>query len=250
MDTDEDLGAATAARGVQVLTAISMMAENLMRVRQQRAHLQADRDFAATRARRAEHLADHGAAHAVYGETGDPRWASRTTVVEAAHSWRVAQRWADRDPEAAMAQRRAEDVLRQHNPSAMARYDVLRAQGADELSAMRGAAPLFVAAPTRIPGLPAAEAARAEAGAERAQADRDRATPDIGVTPADEATIATHTSARRQGIAERAEAQVDAPGVAGKAYPAVSDVERWRRTAPATARTHQPDRLVTRQVLR
>jgi hypothetical protein len=71
MDTDEDLGAATAARGVQVLTAISMMAENLMRARQQRAHLQADRDFAATRARRAEHLADHGAARAVYGETGN-----------------------------------------------------------------------------------------------------------------------------------------------------------------------------------
>jgi hypothetical protein len=250
MDTDDDLGAATASRSVQVLTAISMMAENLMRVRQQRAHAQADRDFATARARRAEHLADHGAARAVYGATGDRQWASRSTVVEAAHSWRVAQRWADRDPEAAIAQRRAEDVLRRHNPAAMARYDVLRAQDVDELVAMRQAAPLFVAAPAPIAGLPAAEAARAEAGTERAQADRDRASPDIAVTHADEATIATHTAAGHQGIADHAEAHVDAPRVAGQAYPATPGVERWRRTTPATQRSQQPAQPVTRQVLR
>jgi hypothetical protein len=250
MDTDDDLGAATASRSVQVLTAISMMAENLMRVRQQRAHAQADRVFATARARRAEHLADHGAARAVYGATGDRQWASRSTVVEAAHSWRMGQRWADRDPEAAIAQRRAEDVLRRHSPAAMARYDVLRAQGADELVAMRQAGPLFVAAPARIVGLPAAEAARAEAGAERAQADRDRATPDSVVTPADEATIATHTATGRQGTADQAEAHVDAPRVASQAYPATPGVERWHRTTPATGRSQPPDRTVARRVLR
>jgi hypothetical protein len=153
MDTDDDLGAATVARSVQVLTAISMMAENLARIRQQRAHLRADRDFAAAASRRAEHLAEHGAARAVYGQSGDRQWAARTTVVEAAHTWRVAQHWADLDPAAAMAQRRAEDVLRRHNPTAMARYDVLRAQGADELSAMREAAPLFLTHAPTLAGL-------------------------------------------------------------------------------------------------
>jgi hypothetical protein len=250
MDTDDDLGAATVARSVQVLTAISMMAENLARIRQQRAHLRADRDFAAAASRQAEHLAEHGAARAIYGQTADRQWASRTTVVEAAHTWRIAQRWADQDPEAAMAQRRAEDVLRMHNPAAMARYDVLRAKGADELSAMREAAPLFLTQPPTHAGLPDAEAAQAEAEAERAQGDRDRATPDIVVTAADEATIAAHTAARRHGTAEHAEAQVDAPRVSGQAYPATPSAERWRRAPGTTMQLRQPDRPVARQVLR
>jgi hypothetical protein len=250
MDTEDDLGTATVARSVQVLTAISMMAENLARIRQQRTHLRADRDFAAAAARRAEHLADHDAARAVYGQTADRRWASRTTLVEAAHTWRIAQRWADQDPEAAMAQRRAEDVLRTHNPTAMARYDVLRAQGVDELSAMREAAPLFLTQPPTHAGLPDAEAPQAEAGAERAHADRDRATSDIVITTADEATIAAHTAARRQGTAEHAEAQVDACHIAGQAYPATPSAERWRHAPGTTIHVRQPDRPVARQVLR
>jgi hypothetical protein len=249
MDTDDDRGAATVARSVQVLTAISMMAENLARIRQQRAHLRADRDFAAAASRRAEHLAEHGAARAVYGQTGYRQWATRTTVVEAAHTWRVAQRWADLDPAAAMAQRRAEDILRRHNPTAMVRYDVLRAKGADELSAMREAAPLFLAHPSTAAGLPDAAAARAEAGAERAQGDRDRATPDI-VTAADEATISVHTAARRHGIAEHAEAQVDAPGVALQAYSGTPGAERWRRIPGSAMHARQPDRPAARQVPR
>jgi hypothetical protein len=250
MDTEDDLGAATVARSVQVLTAISMMAENLARIRQQRANLRADRDFAAAASRRAEHLAEHGAARAVYGQTGDRQWGSRTTVVGAAHTWRVAQRWADLDPAAAMAQRRAEDVLRAHNPTAMARYDVLRAKGADELGAMREAAPLFLAQPSTPAGLPDAVAARAEAGAERAQGDRDRATPDIVVTAADEATIAAHNAARRHGVAEHAEAQVDAPGVAQQAYPATPSAERWHRIPGTAMHARQPVRPAARQVLR
>jgi hypothetical protein len=250
MDTDDDLGAATVARSVQVLTAISMMAQNLARIRQQRAHLRADRDFAAAASRQAEHLAEHGAARAVYGQTSDRRWASRTTVVEAAHTWRVAQHWADLDPAAAMAQRRAEDVLRRHNPTAMARYDVLRAQGADELSAVREAAPLFLTHPPTLAGLSDAAAVRAEAGAERAQGDRDRARPNIVVTAADEATIAVHTAARRHAIAEHAEAQVDAPGVALQAYPATPSAERWRGVTGTAMHARQPERPAARQVLR
>jgi hypothetical protein len=250
MDTDDDLGAATVARSVQVLTAISMMAENLARIRQQRAHLRADRDFAAAAARRAKHLAEHGAARAVYGQTADRRWASRTTVVEAAHTWRIAQRWADQDPEAGMAQRSAENVLRRHNPAAMAHYDDLRAKGADGLTAMREAAPLFLAQAPTPAGLPDAAAVRAEAGAERAQGDRDRATPDIVLTAADEATIAAHTATRRHGIAEHAEAQVDAPHIAGQAYPATPSADRWRRITGTAMHAGQPDRQAARQVLR
>jgi hypothetical protein len=235
MDADDDLGSATAARSVQVLTAISMLTENLVRARQYAAWQHADRDAAVVREHRVEQLAEHAAALTGYGVTADPGWARRATVVDAARAWSAAHHDAGRDPAATVAQQCAEAVLRRHSPVAMARYDALRADGVDALAAMQQAAPLFLAAPTPARLLSAARAADAEAGAEQAQAYTLRATPDIAATPANEAHTAGQRAARHQGDADVAAART-APAVAAQAYPVPVDGAR----TPAARPTRTP----------
>jgi len=57
----------------------------------------------------------------------------------------TAERWADRDPVAALALRRAEERLRVVAPGAMAEYDQLRKGGQAPAEAMRSVAPLVTA---------------------------------------------------------------------------------------------------------
>ena len=239
MDADDDLGSATAARSVQVLTAISMLTENLVRARQYATWQHADRDTAVARGHRVEQLAEH-ASLTGYGVTADPGWARRATVLDAARAWAAAHHDAGRDPAATVAQQRAEAVLRRHSPVAMARFDALRADGVDALAAMQQAAPLFVAAPAPARMLPAARAAEAEAGAEHAQADTLRATPDITATPADEAHSAGHRAARHQGDADAART---APAVSAHAFPQRADAA----SAPAARPTRTPGPSLTAQ---
>ncbi len=216
MDTDEDLAAATAARSVQVLTAISMMSENLIRAREYRAYRHADHDFARARTVRAEHQAQLGAARTVYGVTLDPDWSRRASVVDAAQVWRAAHDWAARDPEAGLAQRRAEAVLRRHSPTVMERYDTLCAQGVESLTAMREAAPLFIAVPATAASLTTANVARARKAAGHQQA------------------------------ADRAAAQV-APVIARQAYPPTPIDQRSARRTPATTPPQPPSAAATRR---
>ena len=249
MDTHDDLAAAAAARGVQVLTAISMVAENLVRVRELRAYRQADRDSSLARAHRARHLAEHAAARAVYGMTTDPAWTRKAGVVDAARAWRAAHDWASRDPEAALAQWRAETVLRRHSPVAMARYDTLRAQGVDPPTAMRDAAPLFIATPLATPALSAAGVGHAEAGAERAQAGRDKAATDVAATPANEVTLAAHSPAGQEDAADRAAGKLS-PTIAGRAYRATPHAGRWERAKPSPTPFRPPNSPATRRAAR
>jgi hypothetical protein len=53
--------------------------------------------------------------------------------------WHIAHIWADQDPEAAWAQRNAEEHLRRVRPDAMAEYDRRVARGADPIEALRAA---------------------------------------------------------------------------------------------------------------
>jgi hypothetical protein len=222
---------------VQVLTAISMLTENLIRARQYATWQHADRDTALARGHRVEQLAEHAASLAGYGAALDPGWARRATVIDAARAWAAAHHDAGRDPAATAAQQYAEAVLRRHSPVAMARYDTLRAEGVDELAAMQQAAPLFVVAPPSARTLSAARAAEAEAGAEQAQADTLRATPDIAATPADEANTAGRSAARHQGDADATAART-APAVAAQAYPQTVDAAPTRR--PPSFVAHRP----------
>ena len=74
------------------------------------------------------------------------RFESRAEPAAALEGWMAAERWADRDPDAALALSRAEERLRVVAPGPMADYDRLRNDGQDPGEAMRMVAPQVIAA--------------------------------------------------------------------------------------------------------
>jgi N12 class adenine-specific DNA methylase/SAM-dependent methyltransferase len=74
------------------------------------------------------------------------RFESSAEPAAALEGWMAAERWADRDPEAALALGRAEERLRVVAPGPMAEYDQLRHEGLNPAEAMRSVAPLVSAA--------------------------------------------------------------------------------------------------------
>jgi hypothetical protein len=103
-------------------------------------------------------------ARARWGPAFDARWQAQADLLQAGRVWGTAAPYADTDPEAASALRRAEGRLRVLHPYAMARYDRLRTEGADPLEAMREAVHLFAREPHARPGQPAAARPGIEAG--------------------------------------------------------------------------------------
>lgn len=100
----------------------------------------------------------------------DPRWLAQADLVQAARAWGAAAAYADAEPVAASAMRKAEERLRMLHPYAMARYDRLRAEGASPLEAMRETAPLFTREPHVRPGQPST---RLQIGAATVDLDAD-----------------------------------------------------------------------------
>lgn len=94
----------------------------------------------------------------------DARWQAQADLLQAGRVWGAAAPYADTDPEAASALRRAEERLRALHPYAMGRYDRLRFDGAGPLEAMREAVHLFARKPHARPGQPAAARPGIEAG--------------------------------------------------------------------------------------
>ena len=94
----------------------------------------------------------------------DARWLAQADLLQVGGVWGAAAPYADTDPEAASALRKAEGRLRVLHPYAMARYDRLRVQGADPLEAMREAVYLFAREPDAHPGQPATTRPEIEAG--------------------------------------------------------------------------------------
>jgi len=118
-------------------------ARDAARTEQQRRALQEQE-----RAARADVRARWAPAH-------DARWLAQADLLQAGRVWGAAAPYADTDPEAASALRKAEGRLRVLHPYAMARYDRLRVEGADPLEAMREAVYLFAREPHARPGQPA-----------------------------------------------------------------------------------------------
>ena len=127
-------------------------ARDAARTEQQRRALQEQE-----RAARADVRARWAPAH-------DARWLAQADLLQVGGAWGAAAPYADTDPEAASALRKAEGRLRVLHPYAMARYDRLRVEGADPLEAMREAVYLFAREPHARPGQPATTRPGIEAG--------------------------------------------------------------------------------------
>jgi len=127
-------------------------ARDAARTEQQRRALQEQE-----RAARADVRARWAPAH-------DARWLAQADLLQVGGVWGAAAPYADTDPEAASALRKAEGRLRVLHPYAMARYDRLRFEGADPLEAMREAVYLFAREPHARPGQPATTRPGIEAG--------------------------------------------------------------------------------------
>jgi hypothetical protein len=96
------------------------------------------------------------AARARWAPALNPQWLAQADLVQAGHVWGAAATYANHDPQAAAALRKAEERMRVLHPYAMARYDRLRYEGARPLEAMQNAIYLFARESHARPGQPAA----------------------------------------------------------------------------------------------
>jgi len=104
------------------------------------------------------------AARARWAPAFNPQWQAQAGLVDAGRVWNAAAAFADSDPEAAAALRKAEERMRRLHPYAMAAYDRLRDAGARPLEAMRDALYLFAREPHAHPAQPAAPRPEVELG--------------------------------------------------------------------------------------
>lgn len=130
--------------------------------------IRAGRDAARTeqqlRAVQEQERVGRAEARARWAPAFDARWQAQADLLQAGRVWGAAAPYADTDPEAASALRKAEERLRVLHSYAMGRYDRLRAGGVGPLEAMREAVHLFGREPHARPGQPAAARPGIEAG--------------------------------------------------------------------------------------
>jgi hypothetical protein len=124
---------------------------------ERRAAAEAARDEQQFRELRDQEIAARRLARAGWEPARDRQWLGRADLLEVGRAWSAAAAWADADPDAASAMTRCESRLRDLHPYAMARYDRLRAEGAQPFEAMRDVVALFGRAPRARSGEAAAE---------------------------------------------------------------------------------------------
>lgn len=130
-------------RATQLVSLVAAAAEVRMRLNAARSARQATQDRQAQRQLEEQEHAARANARAGWAPAHDARWLAQADLLQTARAWGAAVPWADTDPVAEAAMRKSEERLRTLHPFAMARYDRLRADGAEPLDAMREAAPLF-----------------------------------------------------------------------------------------------------------
>ena len=212
-DPLEDALSHASQRVAQVASLTAAMAQVIM---QRRALADARRsledDGTATRVLTDQEQILRQQARMSWAPAHDRHWLAPAGLTQAAAAWAGAAAWADSDPSAASALRKCEDRLRQLHPHAMGRYDRLRGDGLDPLTAMREAAPLFAYAPTTRPGDPAP--ARRALGIGTGHAPWSREDPEPAGTAEPELVEEAVDTAERRGrqIAERLQARARATG--------------------------------------
>ena len=212
-DPLEDALSDASQRVAQVASLTAAMAQVVM---QRRALADARRslgdDGTATRAVDDQERILRQQARLTWASAHERQWLAQADLADVAKAWGGAAAWTDSDPSATSALRKCEDRLRQLHPHAMARYDRLRGDGLDPLSAMREAAPLFALAPVARPGDPGPSRHALAVGTGHdawllADPEPGRATvPE----PAEEAPDAAERRGRQ--IAERLQARARATG--------------------------------------
>jgi hypothetical protein len=141
-------------RATQLVSLVAAAAEVKMRLNAARAARQARQDQQAQRQLEEQERTARANARAGWAPAHDARWLAQADLLQAARTWGAAVPWAGTDPVAEAAMRKSEERLRALHPFAMARYDRLRADGAEPLDAMREAAPLFGYHPHARPAPP------------------------------------------------------------------------------------------------
>jgi hypothetical protein len=191
-------------RAAQLVSLAAAAAEVAMRRHGLRAARHATRDEQEQRRLRAQETALRAQHRAGWAPALDTRWLAQADILQAGRTWGAAAPWADTDPEAAAALRKAEERLRSLHPYAMDRYDRLRSRGTSPLDAMREAVHLFARQPYARPGEPARERPAVEAGP---------TAPDPGAVPGSpgqpDPGLDPYQEAERRGrlIAERLQAR-------------------------------------------
>jgi hypothetical protein len=130
-------------RVTQLVSLVAAAAEVRMRLTAARTARHARQDQQAQRQLEDQERAARANARAGWAPAHDAKWLAQADLLQAFRTWGAAVPWADTDPVAASAMRKSEERLRTLHPFAMARYDRLRAEGAEPLDAMRESAPLF-----------------------------------------------------------------------------------------------------------
>jgi len=136
----------------QMVSLVAAAAEVALRRRALHAARQTARDEQQRRQLREEESAFRAGVQARWAPALDARWLAQADLLQAGRVWGAAAPWADADPQAATALRRAEERLRTLHPYAMGRYDRLRGEGASALDAMSEVANLFSREPHVRPG--------------------------------------------------------------------------------------------------
>lgn len=154
----------TSQKAAQFISVAGAAYEIYARRRMIRAAKEAARTQQQFRAAEEQEKMLRDAARARWAPAFDARWQAQADLVQAGRVWNAAAAFADSEPEAAAALRKAEDRMRRLHPYAMATYDRLRDAGARPLEAMRDALYLFAREPHARPGRPAAPRAEVELG--------------------------------------------------------------------------------------
>jgi hypothetical protein len=151
-------------RAAQMVSLLAAATEVALRRRALHAARQAARDEQERRRLQAQENAFRAQVRAQWAPAFDVRWLAQADLLQAGRAWGAAAPWADTDPEAAAALRRAEERLRTLHPYAMTQYDRLRDEGANPLDAMRESVHLFLREPHARPGQPGPARRQVEAG--------------------------------------------------------------------------------------
>jgi hypothetical protein len=163
----EPLGEAlsySSQRAAQMVSLLAAAAEVALRRRALHASRQAARDEQERRRLQAQENAFRAQVRAHWAPAFDAQWLAQADLLQTGRVWGAAAPWADTDPEAAAALRRAEERLRTLHPYAMTQYDRFCDQGASPLDAMRQSVHLFLREPHARPGQPGTARRQVEAG--------------------------------------------------------------------------------------
>jgi hypothetical protein len=222
-------------RAAQMVSLVAAAAEVALRRRALNAARQAARDEQQRRQLQEQESAFRAQVRAGWAPALDARWLAQADLLQAGRAWGAAAPYADTDPEAAAALRRAEERLRTLHPYAMDRYDRLRSEGASPLDAMGEAAHLFDREPHARPGQPAPGRLAVEAGLSSADS---AAEPGSAASPGEPATATEAPASLRpeaSGQLARADAEERVAATAERARAADLGHAAVAPSAPARA---------------